>query len=424
VDALLEESAVYLRNGNSTQAQTDLITALHFQPDSARAHFLLATVHQMRGKPQMQKQDLADALRLNPNLLPARLQLAELLISAKEAKEARNVLNETPESQKNDVAVLIHRNWAALALGDRADARNGIDRVLANGRPSEALVQDAALKIMARDYAAARGSLQEALLKHPDDPQALNLMVQNYTLEKQQPAAAQWLREYAARRPKSAPVQFELGRVLMSSGDNGEARLAFTAAKAADPSLTAADLDLAQLDIQDGKLDEARKALSAAISRKPTDISAHLLLGNVERLDRNYQAAIEQYRHAVELDEHNLEALNGLAYMLAEYGKQPDEALQFAQRAGELAPDNAMVADTLGWVLYRKALYTSAVPYLEHAASLSPTGLRKCHLALAYIKSGNRQKGRQMLTAALQMDPSLSRSDLLQDAALKQGPAR
>jgi Tfp pilus assembly protein PilF len=178
------------------------------------------------------------------------------------------------------------------------------------------------------------------------------------------------------------------------------------------------------LDARNGKLDDARKRLTAVISQSPTDVSARLLLGKVEELARNYPIALEQYRKAVELDKGNVQALNDLAYLLAEYGKQPDEALKFAQKAGELAPDSPVVADTLGWVLYRKALYTSAIPYLEHAASVEPTGLHKCHLALAYIKSGNQQKGQQMLTAALQMDPSLSRSDLLQDAAVKQGPAR
>lgn len=424
VDALLDESATYLRNGNATAAQTALMTALHFQPDSAQAHYLLANVDQALGKPEMRRQELVETLRLNPNLLPARLQLAELLISNKGAKDAHDLLNETPPAQKDDPAVLVHLNWAAIALGDRVDARKGIDRLLTADRQPEALVQDATLKIIEQNYAAARQSLEEALQKSPDNMDALTLMVQSYQVQKQMPAAVHWLREYATNKPRSAPVQFELGRVLASTGDTAGARMAFATAKTADPKLSAADLILAQLDLRDGKLDEARKTVSAVISQKPAEVSAHLLLGNVEQTARNYQAAIEQYRKAVELDEANVEALNDLAYALAEYGKQPDEALKFAEKAGELAPDNATVADTLGWVLYRKALYASAVPYLEHAVSQQPTGLRKCHLALAYMKSGNEGKGQQMLSAALQMDPTLSHSELLQEAGVTQNASR
>jgi tetratricopeptide (TPR) repeat protein len=424
IDALLEESAIYLRKGNTAPAETALTTALHFQPDSAQAHYLLATVRQMKNQPELQKQELTQALQSNPGLLAARLQMSEWLIAHKGAEEARHVLSETPESQKSDLAVLIQSNWAALALGDGTAARSGIDRVLSRDRQPDALLQDATLKVMERDYTGARRSLEEALQKSPDNLDALSLMVQSYQLQKQLPAAVQWLRDYSVHRPHSAPVEFELGRVLTSTGDSGGARIALQTAKAADPKLTSADLILAQLDLQDGKLDEARKRVSGVISQKPADVPAHLLLGNVEQTARNYQAAIEQYRKAVELDEGNIEALNNLAYALAEYAKQPDEALKFAQKAGELAPDNAGIADTLGWVLYRNALYTSALPYLERAASQQPTGLRKCHLALAYLKSGNEPKGQKMLTAALQMDPSLSRSDLSGDIALSQHTAR
>lgn len=45
VDALLQQSAIYLRNGDSKQAQIDLGAVLRFRPDSATAHYLLAKVH-------------------------------------------------------------------------------------------------------------------------------------------------------------------------------------------------------------------------------------------------------------------------------------------------------------------------------------------------------------------------------------------
>lgn len=424
INALLDQSAIYLRNGNTTQAQTALLTALHFQPDSAKLHYLLASVDQALDKPEMRRQELAEAVRLDPNLLPARLQLAKLLISNKGAKEARGLLEETPAAQKNDPTVLVHLNWADIALGNRAEARKGVDRLLAANRQPEALVQDATLKMMERNHTGARQSLEEALQKSPENTEALSLMVQSYQIQKQFPTAVQWLREYAARMPKSAPVQFYLGQVLIQSGDTASARTALAAAKAADPKLIEADVLLAQLDLRDGKLDEARRAVSGVISQKPANLTAHLLLGNVEQEARNYPAAIEQYRKAVELDEGSVEALNDLAYALAEFGKQPDEALQFAQKAAELAPNDPTVADTLGWVLYRKALYTSAVPYLEQAANRQPSGLRKCHLALAYIKSGNQLKGRQMLAAALQMDPALSHSELVQEAGVSQSASR
>ena len=95
-----------------------------------------------------------------------------------------------------------------------------------------------------------------------------------------------------------------------------------------------------------------------------------------------------------------------MAYLLAE-SKQPDEALKYAQKAKELAPDNAAVDDTLGWTYYQKGLYSLAVTHLEGATARDGTPRRKYHLAMAYCKAGDPKRGRQAYDAAYKMDPNL-----------------
>jgi tetratricopeptide (TPR) repeat protein len=417
IDALLQRSQGFVRDGKFALAQTDLATVLHFQPDSPAAHYLLAKVYQKTGATLRARQEFTEALRLNPELLNARLELAELLITNKAAKTALEVLNETPESQKAEIPVLIESNWARLGMGDWAEARKGIDQVLqiASKNP-QALVQDGTLNLTQRKFAAARVSFEEALKENSDDFKTLDLLVQSYNFENQMPAAVERIRRQAAERPNSAPVQFFCGQLMARTGNREEARKAFAAAKAADPGLTAAEVSLARLDAADGKLDDARKRLSGLLVQAPTDIQARLVLAAVEDRARNRPAAIEQYRQVLAVDDSNLEALNNLAYLLAETDKQYyEEALKFAQKAEELAPDNAAVQGTLGWVLYRKGLYSMAIPYLEQSAATQPTGLRKGHLAVAYLKSGNQRKGEDLLQAALKMDPSLSQSDFMRE---------
>ena len=64
-------------------------------------------------------------------------------------------------------------------------------------------------------------------------------------------------------------------------------------------------------------------------------------------LQERTPAAIEQFRKVVALDGKDAMSFNAIAYLLAE-SKQPDEAMKFAQKAKELAPDSAAVDDTLG----------------------------------------------------------------------------
>jgi tetratricopeptide (TPR) repeat protein len=407
VDALLQRSRIYVASGKYTEAQADLTQVLGTRRDSAEAHYLLSKVHQARGDAANRQQELTEALRVNLAYLPARLELAEVLIATNAAKSALSLLNETPESQKKSVQVAIQRNWALLAAGDTAELRTEIDRVLAVARVPDVLLQDAALKLNQKDFIGARAPLEEVLKRNPGELRALGLLVRSYAGQKQPAAGLQKVKEYAAQVPKSAPVQVFLGRVLLSSGDAAGARKAFEAAKAAAAGYFPADLALAQLDIAEGKDDTARKSLSALIDRKTGRIEAHLLLASLDSKTGNQAAAIEHYRRVLEIDPRNAVTLNNLAYLLAENMSQPDEALKYAEQAKEIAPASSEVDDTLGWIYYRKGIYPTAVKYLETATANSSTAVRKYHLAMAYMKAGDLKRGQQTLDAALKIDSKL-----------------
>jgi Flp pilus assembly protein TadD len=180
---------------------------------------------------------------------------------------------------------------------------------------------------------------------------------------------------------------------------------AFAAAQAADPNYTDVELPRALLDVADHKLDDAASRL-----KKVADggsLQARLLLGKVRERQGNHEAALEEFKKVVNEDGNNAEALNNLAYLLAEYGNQPDEALKHAQKARELAPDNPEYADTLGWILYRKGLYSSAIIQLGRAASHEGNAVWKYHLAMAYVKGGDLTRGRSTLNNALKLNPNL-----------------
>ena len=405
-DAMLQRSRIYLASGKYAEAQTDLNQVLHFRSTSAEAHYLLAKVRQGRGETAIQQQELGETLRLDPGLLTARLELAQALIANRGAESALKLLDEAPQDQRGTVPVVVQRNWALLALGQAAEARKGIDQVLSAGKVPEALLQDAALKLAQKDYPGARASAEGALSQTPEDVRALSALVQSYSAQNQMPLGVQKAREYALRQPASASVQQYLGQLLAASGDRVGARKAFEAAVTAKPGLVTAELALAEVDSADGKRDEARKRLSAVVSSHPSYLPGHLLFAQLEMTEGKTAAAIEQFRKAVALDEKNPMALNGLAYLLAE-SKQPDEALKYAQKAKELAPDNAAVDDTLGWTYFQKGLYSMAVTHLEGATAKEGTARRKYHLAMAYLKAGDPKRGRQTLDAALKMDPTL-----------------
>lgn len=367
-DALMRRSRIYLNSGKYTEAEADLNQVLQFHKDSAEAYYLLAKASEGLANANRRKQELEEALKIDPAFLAARIDLAAALLANRDARAALLLVDEAPEDQMGATPRILERNWVLLALGKKEEARKGIDRVLAAGKVPEALLQDAVMKLDQKDYAGARKSIEEALNRAPEDTRALFALVESYTGQKQPAAAVQIMREYALKQPKSAAVQQYLGQILSASGDRAGARKAFEAAKAARPALVEADFSLAQLDAAEGKLDEARGRLSEVVSSHPDNITGHLLLAQFEKTTGKTPAAIEQYRKVLALDGNDTMALNSLAYLLAQNG-QPDEALRYALKARELAPNNPAVEDTLGWVYYQQGLYPLAVVRLEAAAA-------------------------------------------------------
>jgi tetratricopeptide (TPR) repeat protein len=411
VDALLQRSRIYLGSRRFTDAQTDLNQVIHFRSNSAEAHYLLAKAYLGRGDSALEQQELGEALKVDPAYIQARIELAQALIANRAAQSALQLLDQAPEAQKGIVGLVLQRNWALLSLGQTAEARQSVDRVLAAAKVPEALLQDSILKLLQKDYAGARATADQTLSQAPEDTRALSVLVQSYAAQKQLPAALQRVREHAAKQPKSAPVQQFLGQVLAANGDPAGARKAFEAAAAANPGLTGPAIALAEMDANEGKRDEARKRLSTIMAAHPDSLPGQLLWAQVEFEDGKSAAAIDHFRKALTMNDSNMEALNGLAYLLAEAG-QPDEALKYAQKAKELAPDSPAVADTLGWTYFKKGLYPLAVTNLESAIAKEGTPRRRYHLAMAYLKAGDPTRGRQTLEAALKSDPKLPEAQM------------
>jgi tetratricopeptide (TPR) repeat protein len=406
LDALVQKGELLISIGKYADAEQNLNQVLRLKPAAPEVHYVLAKLHQARGTVLTYRQELSEALRLDPSLYPVRVELAQNLTNSKEPRAALDLLDAAPESQKSLIPVQVQRNWANWAAGNLEAMRKGIDAGLAQARTADLLLQDALWKLHKGDVAGARGAVEEVLRLDSNDLRALQVMALTYRGQKDMSASVQKIKEYAASKPNSAPVQHFLGQMLFAQGDAAAARKAFEAAQAIDPKFLAASLSLVQLDVADKRPEEARRKLEGMVANHGGNATARLWLANLQIAGGSPKAAEENLTRVLETQPRNDQALNNLAYLLAEGDTRLDEALKYAERAVEAVPDNPAYLDTLGWILYRKGVYKSAIQYFERAVSKDRENvLMKYHLAMAYAKAGD-SRANATLQAALKSNPN------------------
>ena len=407
LDALLQRGELFLTAGKYPEAEADLNQVLHLKPDSPDVHYILAKLNQARGSYLRQREELTAALHLNPRLLKLRLELAASLIANQSGQAALDILHQAPEDQKHMVVFVEQWNWAQLSIGKLAEARRGVDMALPRVRTPDLLLQDAILKIDAKHYPEARKSLHEILDRNPDDLRALRFLVGSYTAQNQLHTAIEEVQAQAAAHPKSAGLQYFYGNLLLETGDKAGAGRAFNAAKSANPNYAPADMSVAQINLLQANWTDARQELNTILADKGENPLARQWLGMLEAAAGNQEAAIADFRKVIEAQPDNAKALNNLAYLLIESGNQTEEPMKYAQRAVELSPGNPDFEDTLGWILYRRAVYDLSVRHLETAVAKKSTALPYYHLAMACMKAGKEERGRAALQTALRMDSTL-----------------
>lgn len=419
-EALLQRAELLLAEKKYNQVEIDLDQVLRFQPDWAEAHYIYAKLRQARNESYLYREELMKALQLDPTMLPIRLEAVQNMLSTNDGKAALALIDETPEPGRKLPQVIVQRNWALWSLGDMAEMRKGIDTGLALGTNADLLLQDGVWKLRAGQFAAARVSLEKALNINPGDIRALGALSESYKAQKQNTIALQKVKEYALRQPHSAAVQEFLGVMLMAEGDRRGARAAFVQAQAVDPKFVAADLSLTQTDIAEGRTNDAERRLNSLLASDPANTTAKLWLANLEISKGNKQDALEHLKSVLNSEPNNVLALNNYAYLLTEFKNDPGSALAFAQRAKELSPGDPAYSDTLGWILYRKGLFSMAVSELE-AAAKGADPVPKYHLAMAYAKVGDVNHGQAMLQDALKLNPNLPEAKMAQEVV---GPTK
>ncbi len=191
--------------------------------------------------------------------------------------------------------------------------------------------------------------------------------------------------------------------------DTAKAETLYKKAIEINPNVTAFHIALGNFYARHKMLDKAVKEFNTAVQQNPNSLQAMMTLGIIYDSQKNYDKAVEYYQKALKINPKFAPAANNLAFRYAEKGEKIDEALNLVQMAKEQFPDDPNIADTLGWVYYKKNIFTRAIVHFKEALEKEKDNpIIHYHLGLAYFKNNDKDQARKELKKALELDPKFS----------------
>lgn len=167
---------------------------------------------------------------------------------------------------------------------------------------------------------------------------------------------------------------------LNDKRDGRIARQMFREAIRKDPTYAAPWAALAEAEVFTPERDvspfdslvRGKAAAEKALALDPAHAEAHASLGLARMfLDRDFAAAEQSFRRAIELKPGAVTAHHRYAQLLAAQGRF-DEALAEAKRATELDPFSTLAIDDYGRALYFARRYDDALAQYERALAIDP----------------------------------------------------
>ena len=124
------------------------------------------------------------------------------------------------------------------------------------------------------------------------------------------------------------------------------------------------------------------------------------------------KSSIKQLRSFVKKRRNDPLALNALGYTLVANTDRLNEAGRYINEAVRLAPVNAAIIDSKGWLHFRTGEYELAIEYLREAYALDNDPEIAAHLGEVLWKTGAQTEAQKLWFQALAINPE---SDVLTD---------
>lgn len=350
--------------------------AHQLDPKSFRWLYYLGSVRTEQGEREGATNAFREALRLDPGYLPARLKLAESLLTTGHQEEAESmyeaIIKDHPETAE-----------AYYGLGRIRTAKGDLPGAVESYQKACELFP----AYGAAHYALARA--YRRLGEFQKSKEELKLHDANQTLV---PPIQDPLRDALRALDRGPASILQHGIQLEEAGRIEDSIAAHLEALKLDPNLALAHANLIILYGKVNQPEKAEEQYREAIRLNPNLADAHYNYGVLLMGQGKMPEAEQAFRRAIEANPVYAEAYNNLGVVLERQGKL-DEALQCFEKAVERRPDYRLAHFHIGRILVNRKQYAAAIEHFKKALTpeddYTPTYLYA--LAATYARAGDKQ---------------------------------
>jgi tetratricopeptide (TPR) repeat protein len=406
-EALMRRADIALAQGQTASAIKDLRAVLHDRPNAVELMRALARAYRQNEEGDLAEQTLRAAVQISPSDFETRLDLAKILISSSKLEQAEPLLEQLAKEKPDSIPVQELLFRTATAQKRNADAHaiaQNIERLSPNRGLGYYLAGMADEFDRKPDFAA--NDYQQALQREPNGAEPLSALVRLDMRLKRSTAAIALVDGVIARSPDNLMARKLKGELLLSQGQKDAAVAVDQGLVRGAPDWPDGYENLALAQAMGHHTEDAINTLRLGIEKTQ---GAGSLIADLSRLYEGLgraDDAIAFYQGLLAKNPNSSFAANNLAVLLVTYRHDP-ASLAHAQRlCDQLASSSEVSAiDTRGWVKFKSGDFRGAESLLQRAVDQAPTAPElRYHLAMAQLRSDERQSAQQNLETALSFD--------------------
>jgi len=361
------------QNSQAEKAYMEVSTLTNALNDNPEVVLLEVELLEILERPEQARERLQEALKNNSNHKELRFQYARKLIDDQRYSDARDQFAIIVEQYPDDYDMLYSLALLSMEINLFSEARQYFEIMVENAQR----LDDAHYYL---GFISVQENKNDEAIKHFFNVNGGGNFLQ----------AQRSLTELMIRAGRYREVRSRLQNVRFRNPDYNIALLSMEA----------------NVLMDEGQMDEAGRVLNNAVGAFPNNIQL-LFLRSVYSQEINDLALMEEdLRRIIQLNPNNPVAYNSLGYTLADRTDRFNEAYELIKRAFELAPNDAAIIDSLGWVQYRLGMYEEAIENLDRAYELFPDHEVAAHLGEVLWVTGERTQARSIWRKALESQPN------------------